>query len=262
MTRFAVAALAALGIVLAAGPGAHAQSRGEEGDHRRDIVVCTSTMTGGVVRGNLVVPTGAACRLVGVTVDGNVSVGARAELDVNSGSKIGGNIVAEQCNFVVLFGNPISVGGNLEAEDCTGQSGSSGWEVTTGPAPGITIGGNFACENNADACLVRGGKVGGNVLLSKNGPSQVFSATIGGNLWVNENSCTSPGCEPAVAVNSTVGGNVVVNDNSGPSGAIVGGNVIYGNLQCQGNTPGVTDGGDGPNTVSGNKLGQCAGPGL
>jgi hypothetical protein len=37
-------------------------------------------------------------------------------------------------------------------------------------------------------------------------------------------------------------------------------NTIGGNLQCAGNTPGVTDGGSPiPNAVAGNKQGQCAG---
>lgn len=246
MTRFAIAALATFGIVLAAGPGARAQNAS-----------CSTTITGGVVRGNLVVPTGASCRLNGVTVEGNVSVGVSATLDVNTGSKIGGNIEAERCNFVFLFGNPISVGGNLQIENCTGQSG---YEVTSGPAPGITIGGNFACENNAEPCLVTGGKVGGNVrFINNSGGSQLFSPTIGGNLSVNENSATLPGSEVAVVVRGTIGGNVEVNDNSGPGDSIVGGNVIHGNLQCQGNTPGVSDGNVGPNTVSGNTEGQCAG---
>src|SRR5580693_4385000 len=98
MTRFAIAALAMFGIVLAVGPGARAQNTS-----------CSTTMTSGVVHGNLVVPTGATCTLNGVTVEGNVSVGASATLNVTTGSKIGGNIQAERCNFAVLFGNPISV---------------------------------------------------------------------------------------------------------------------------------------------------------
>jgi hypothetical protein len=214
-------------------------------------------MTGGVISGNLVVPTGATCTLNGVTVGGNVSVGEGATLNVAADSNIGGTINAERCNSVFLLGNPISVDGNLRIENCTGESG---YQVTSGPAPGITIGGNFACENNAGPCLATGGKVAGNVLFINNsGGSQLFGVTIGGNLWVNENSATLPGSEVAVVVHSTIGGNVTVNDNSGHQDAIVGANVIDGNLQCQGNGPGVSDDNVGPSTVGGKKLGQCAG---
>jgi hypothetical protein len=246
MKRFAIAALATFGIVLAAGPGARAQNTS-----------CSTNVTGVVVQGNLVVPTGATCTLNGVTVEGNVLVRASATLNVATGSKIGGNIEAERCNYVVLLGNPIAVVGNLEIENCALISGI---EPTSGPTPGITIGGNFVCENNANPCLAQGGKVGGNVsFINNSGGSQLFRVTIGGNLSVNENSCTLSGCEVAVVVDSTVGGNVEVNNNSGPGDSTVGANVIHGNLRCQGNTPGISDDNVGPNTVDGKKLGQCAG---
>jgi hypothetical protein len=95
--------------------------------------------------------------------------------------------------------------------------------------------------------------------INNSGGSQLFGATIGGNLWVNENSATLPGSEVAVVVDDTVGGNVEVMDDSGPGDSLVGGNVVYRNLQCQGNTPGVSDDNSGTNTVAGKKLGQCAG---
>jgi hypothetical protein len=59
---------------------------------------------------------------------------------------------------------------------------------------------------------------------------------------------------------NNVGGNAQVNNNSGSMASGVSRNTIGGNLQCAGNTPGVTDGGSPtPNTVAGNKQGQCAG---
>jgi len=46
-----------------------------------------------------------------------------------------------------------------------------------------------------------------------------------------------------------------------PDATEVADNVISGDLACFGNTPGaqVGDSGGGPNTVSGQKLGECAG---
>jgi hypothetical protein len=69
------------------------------------------------------------------------------------------------------MGNPITVGGNLQIQGCTGTAGGgvfNGYTQTNGPGL-ITIGGNFACQNNAGPCLGQdGGKVGGNVWFITN----------------------------------------------------------------------------------------------
>jgi predicted acyltransferase (DUF342 family) len=235
--------IATFGLVVASVPAARA------GD-----MSCGATMTGGTVKGDLLVPAGTTCTLNGVTVGGNVLVGPSATLDVGTGSKIGGNINAAECFSVELYGNAISVSGNVRIEACSGQSG---FEVTpSDAAPGITIDGNFTCTNNPEGCVVRGGEVRGNVSLRNNVAGQIFSAWIGGNLQVAGNS--SGGESAAISLN-TVAGNVEVSDNSAPGGALAGGNTIGGNLECHGNTPGVSDDGNGANKVGGNKLGQCAG---
>ena len=110
----------------------------------------------------------------------------------------------------------------------------NGYQQTDGPGL-ITIGGNFACENNAGPCLGEdGGKVGGNLRF-----------------------ITKADNTPAVISLAAIDGNVEVEDNTTGS-FVVGGNKIGGNLKCQGNGS-VTDGGLGANTVDGKKLGQCAG---
>jgi hypothetical protein len=246
MTRFAIVALSAFCVVFGAGSAALAQTSS-----------CNTTMSG-TIPGNLVVPTGTTCTLNGARVAGNVLVEKSATLNVGTGSKIRGNIEAEQCNFVFLFGNPISVGGNVRIDSCGG--GQDGYQADNGPPPGIRIDGNFFCENNAVGCLITGGEVGGNARFINNEVSQIFGPTIGGNLVVNDNSAPLPGAEAAVVVSGTIGGNVEVNGNSAPQGSvIVGGNKIGGNLRCRGNTPGVTDDGVGPNAVGGKRQGQCAG---
>jgi hypothetical protein len=212
----------------------------------------------GTLPGNLVVPNGATCTLNGARVAGNILVEKNATLNVGTGSKIRGNIEAEQCNSVFLFGNPISVGGNVRIDGCGG--GQDGYQADIGPLPGIKIDGNFTCENNAAACLVTGGEIGGNARFVNNEESQLFNPTIGGNLVIKDNSATLPGSEVAVVVRGTIEGNVEVNANSGPEGSvIVGGNEIGGNLRCHGNTSGVTDDSVGPNTVGGKTQGQCTG---
>ncbi len=194
-----------------------------------------------------------------VRVVGNVLVGTNAALQLGADTNIGGNILADSCNFVEeveLTGvtpTPIFIGGNVEINNCTvgGGLGSPGF-------PSVTVRGDLSCENNGDFCVLDGVEIGGNVHLINNSVSQIFDATIGGNLRVDQNSATLPGSEVAAVVNDTVGGNVQVLDNSGPQDSGVGGNVIGGNLRCKGNTPGVSDDNVGPSTVDGKKLGQCA----
>jgi hypothetical protein len=175
-----------------------------------------------------------------VKVGGNVTVEAGAFLLVTSGSKIGGNIVTDdKCTGVSLMGNAITVGGNLQIQGCTGTAGGgvfNGYTQTNGPGL-ITIGGNFACENNAGPCLAQdGGKVGGNVRFITN------TGGVGSTL--------------VVITLAAIEGNVEVED-SASGGSLIGGNNIGGNLKCQGNGN-FTDNGLA-NTVGGKKLGQCAG---
>jgi acetyltransferase-like isoleucine patch superfamily enzyme len=245
---FAVVLSASLGMVIA--PSARAQ-----------VTSCSGVLTGSTIHRNVFVPDGATCLLHDVRVVGNVLVGSNAALQLGADTNIGGNILADRCNYVEeveLTGvtpTPIFIGGNVEINNCTvgGSLGSPGFTS-------VTVRGNLSCENNS-GCGLDGAEIGGNVHFINNsgGGSQIFNATIGGNVQVNQNSAILPGSEVAVVVNSTVGGNVQVLDNSGPQDAGVAGNVIGGNLRCQGNTPGVNDDNIGPNTVDGKKLGQCAG---
>jgi hypothetical protein len=228
MKRFAITPFAALGILAGTVPAAHAAD-----------TTCTTTISSATtINGNLTVPAGATCTLEnGTTVTGNVQVGKGASLTVEPltlQATIGGNVQADQCNFVQLVTNgPISVGGNVQIRNCTGQRGS-GYSVFVGS---LTISGNFACDHNSGGCVATGGSVRGNVEANNN----------------------SGGSNPGADVErNNVGGNMQVNNNSGSSASVVGGNTIGGNLQCAGNTPGVTDVGS-PNNVAGNKQGQCAG---
>lgn len=240
MTRFAIAALATLGIVLAT--GAHAQ-----------ITFCSTTLSGATVNNNLSVPDGTTCFLSGVAVVGNVLVGTNATLRASSGTKISGNIQAVSCNSVELT-TPIFVGGNLEIDNCTGSGFLEPPGSNSGPVG--TIRGNVSCENNGGDCVMRSFEVGGNISFINNVISQVTNTTVGGNLSVSNNTSTNPSTPQEVG-EDTVKGNVEVNNNSSP--AIVGNNVIGGNLQCMNNSQGVTDDNVGPNTVNGKKLGQCSG---
>jgi hypothetical protein len=232
MKPFATTILA-FGIMLAALPAAHA-----------DTTTCNTTITGGTVSGNLIVPPGATCTLVGVTVtgnvqvqenatlmiylysppsgfniaenstiDGNVQVGVGASLSTSEPFgvlTIAGNLNADQCSSVGLV-NPI-VDGNVRISNCTGPFENE--------YIGGEIGGNFDCSGNSAGCILQFGKVNGNVMINNNNH-------INGN---------------------------------GDAPNVVAGNTIGGNLQCQGNTA-ITDVliVAEPNIVGDHKQGQCAG---
>jgi hypothetical protein len=271
MKRLAIAALATFGVLLAAMPAARAAD-----------TQCNTTISGGTINGNLAVPNGATCFLgKNVVVTGNVEVGAGAGLEV-VGATIGGNIQAEQCNFMELSPSfvggsepgPISVGGNVQIQHCTGTG--SGFEQFTNQYP-ITINGNFVCEDNSTPCGAVGGTVRGNVRIANNlfpfSTTLVSMNTIGGNVQV-----INSGPSGDVDTN-TVGGNVEFDGNTGGGGFVYSNNVdgnlqvddntggstdidtntVGGNLTCQGNTPPPSNFGFSKNTVAGNKLGQCAG---
>ena len=108
--------------------------------------VCSGVIKGTTVNGNLVVPKDASCILDTVSVSGNIQVLQNASLTVQAyvePSTIGGNIQADHCASALLQGT-VTVGGNLQIQNCTAKSGFVG--------PGITIRGNFLCQNNSGPC--------------------------------------------------------------------------------------------------------------
>jgi len=147
---------------------------------------CTNTLSG-TIEGNVVVPSGASCTLSDVTVTGGVQVLQNASLTVDATQQpvtINGNVLATNCAFALLEGG-VSVGGNVQIQGCSQQSGFVG--------PGIKIGGNFQCQNNSGACEGDLGDVHGSVLISNNSsniPSDVSLTSVGGVLQCQGNSAS------------------------------------------------------------------------
>jgi hypothetical protein len=179
------------------------------------------------VDGNLIVPPGATCSLIGVTVTGNVRVQTNAVLlfqYFGELTTIEGDLRAEA--GASLSGTGIEVLGNVGADNCGGPNLEE-----------IHVGGNYYIRN----CT------GGNVVV-------VVRTQIGGNFDCSNNSV------PCEFDDNTVKGNVQINKNGGTSTARL--NTIGGNLRCEGNTSIIDtdDMGDVvPNTVGGQRQGQCAG---
>ena len=168
-----------------------------------------------------------------VHITGNVKVGKGAVLglgDYNPESHesaiVDGNVTAHQPETLYLGG--MTVHGNV---------------VSNG-------GGNPASERNFP---FKDNTVDGNVILQgwHGFWFGVIRATVGGNLIVADTSGTQVGL-PDTDFEGVLDSTEIVS------------NVIGGNLICHGNTPpaqigdAILDEGNGPNTVGGNAIGECA----
>jgi hypothetical protein len=170
MKSFAVAMVAALGFLLATVSVLPAA--------RADDTSCTGPLSGVTITGNLVVPDSAACSVFRVSVTGNVLVRHEASFEAVSDVTISGNVLADQCEIVLLGPGLGSVGGNVEIQHCVESSGYSNGRQDQ------TIGGNFHCHNNFAPCVAEGGSIGGNANVSQNfgGTSRIDNNQIQGNL--------------------------------------------------------------------------------
>src|SRR6185437_10681115 len=127
---------------------------------------CAGSLTG-TISGNVVVPSGASCTLSDITVTDSVQVQQNASLTIDATQQpatIGGNVQATNCALVLLEGG-VTVNGSVQIVQCAQQSGFVG--------PGIGIGGDFQCINNAGGCEADLGDVHGSVQVQGNGTSDI-----------------------------------------------------------------------------------------
>ena len=128
----------------------------------RADATCSGLVKGATVKGNLIVPKNAACTLDTVSITGDVLVRENASLTIQAyvePSTIGGNVLADHCAFTLLEGT-VTVGGDLQIQNCTADSGFTG--------PGIKIRGNFVCQSNLGPCEAWLGTVGRDVQIQNN----------------------------------------------------------------------------------------------
>ena len=165
-----LAAAAPLALVagLTVGLGAPAQA-----DDRR----CAGTIGAVSIDGDVVVPQGATCNLIGTRVDGNVKVYRNAQL-VAKGARVGGNIEAENHRNVQVVPR---------------------WN--NGTATRSVVGGSIQLKQGGGGRIISA-RVGSDVqLFSNNARFEVRHNVIDGNLQCKSNTP------------SPVGGNNVVQGN-------------------------------------------------
>jgi hypothetical protein len=157
----------------------------------RAAVNCNGTLGGGAavttVEGDVIVRGYVTCTLAFVHVTGSVKVangGSLSILAYNEPSTIDGDVEADGCATAQLAGN-VKISGHLWIQRCKGTS-ASGFV-----GPGIVIGGNFICRDNAGPCEMWLGQIGGNAQIQNNHSttaSDISLNAIGGDLQCEQNT--------------------------------------------------------------------------
>jgi hypothetical protein len=186
--------------------------------------LCNGTLAPGTYT-EVIVPANATCTVSGtVTVTGNLIVEQGAFFSSNST----GTFIIDGSLLAVNAGN-INIGAfdQGSAVDILGNVHLFG-TTAAGPHAGIRL---------------NGISIGGNLFISKSNLSLVAAPFDGWAVFGN-----------------TIGGNVQLRDNTftGTLFAPFGANTIGGSLICVGNTPNALHEDNQPNSVGGEKLGQCA----
>ncbi len=148
LLTLAVLPLLAGGLVLAASPA------------QADDITCRGTIGAISTDDNVIVPSGATCRLRGTRIDGNVEVKRGATL-IARGVRVDGNIQADGFRRVVVAahkGKRSRVDGNIQLED-----GGKGRIVRT------TVDGDIQLEDNG-RFKIRRNRVDGNLQCEDNSP--------------------------------------------------------------------------------------------
>jgi hypothetical protein len=223
--------------------------------------ICTGPLDpAGSPYGNVVVPAGESCLIMGVRVDGNVTVFGSLTVIAQpidtvalpidtTDTTIGGNVnTKDGCGTVVIHGSGavaapqpapsvaffgrVVIGGNVTIDHC--QQGSIGAAVLVAPAfvdnvtvpPVVLIGKNLKCSNTAAGCTVDHAVVGGNAELSGNDGFVSASVNfVGGKLTANKNG------GQVILSENAIGGDLKCKDNVGPVTETL--NTVAGSKQCE-----------------------------
>jgi hypothetical protein len=138
-----------------------------------DDTTCNGTIGAVSLDGNVIVPEGAICKLVGTRVDGNVHVESGATLKAK-GVHIGGNVQAEHHERVVvkaLTGGRSHVDGSIQL-----KQGGGGKVAKT------DVGSDIQLFTNSGLFVVKNNHVEGNLQCKSNNPKPT-----GGNNVVQGN---------------------------------------------------------------------------
>ena len=207
---------------------------------------CTSTLTGGAY-GEITVPDGATCTLVGVVVGGDVTVGTRSTLITSSQTEIGGDVTGVGTKSVHLINTDVA--GNIVLSNTRGSIVIGAANCAVDPV----VGGDIRLTNNYGTVAVCEMSVGGDLIVrSTHTAARLFHNVVAGDLVVDYNQNVY-----GIWVNrNTVAGSIFVRRNTSRY-LFVRNNVVAGDLRCQRN---FVDPTHTNNTVGGFRIGECSGP--
>lgn len=157
LTALTILPILSSALVLAAAP-AHA-----------DDTTCRGTIAAVSLDGNVIVPAGATCRLLGTRVDGNVEVESGAVLKAR-GVRVGGSIQAENHERVVvrsLDGKSSHVEGSIQVV----QGGG-------GRIAKARVGSDIQLFTNDGAFVVVANRVDGNLQCKSNTPAPTGGSNV------------------------------------------------------------------------------------
>jgi hypothetical protein len=241
--------------------------------------VCTDSLTGVSVNGDLEVPAGEACVLTNVVVPGSVTVGAGADLFAIQ-SSISGALTLGSSAFAQVTGSTLSTrAGLVDAFGLLVENStlSAGIDVDGGLF--FSTGTNISSSVVSDGgwTFIEAGQMSGDVLtigdeatdlvdVSMSGLFRVTSATNGsvvcrstvsGRIEVISSGglIQIGGDQPAPDCGSNLVNGEILLDGNNADDIVVANNLIFGNLICVDNTPAPSGSG---NEVNGNATGQCA----
>ncbi len=220
---------------------------------------CTTTIEGGTT-GSLVVPEGATCTLLGVTVNGNVVVEEGASLFTNDlegeNTTIKGSVRGMDAKTVRIIDTDVigqGTNGNINLQRTTGPIviGSEGCMVDP------LVGNNILLSNNLGTIAICMMTIGETIELKGNAKNiGVYDNVIGNSLNIANNTGDFIRVRRN-EVGTTSGGSLNVKNNQSDV-RLTDNNVNKGALACSGNTP-PPSGRD--NTADAGLKGQCSGLG-
>jgi hypothetical protein len=246
---------------------------------KAQVVTCTSSLSDQTVTATLVVPSGAACLLTNVEVDGRADVQAGADLFLES-SRIMGSLAVLGNSFVQA--NDSRVDGMTTLTNSFGlQSISSRFDRLVDARGGAFIfsddsthWGGLRSENGET--IIEQGVVLGSVWTSGDRLTDLFDTAVFGPVSITSAQYGAVVCHlgAALSVNVRTSGGVIQIGSAGPIASCgfnllgslgifdniganiqITGNFIAGNLACTGNNPAPFG---GSNLVGGSRTGQCA----
>ena len=201
---------------------------------------CSGTIGAVTVDDNVVVQN-ASCTLSGTIVKGNVLVYSGGKLKT-LGAQIDGNIQAKDAISITVEPNTY-VDGDIQLENLSGTTKVTYSEVT----------GNIQLKYNRRGVTVNYNTVNGDIqfeeLKASKYVANVRYNTVGGNVQMTKNTLKTLGL-----LSNRVDGDMQAFENRSSSALVIRDNNIRQNLQCKSNNRAPTG---GANIVGGSKEDQC-----